>query len=41
MGGGGVGVELLWVELVVWAPAVTVLGESLMLRSRTSFYWDG
>ena len=30
MGGGEVGVELLWVELVVWVPEITVLGEGLL-----------
>ena len=47
--GGGVGVGLLWVELVVWVPMVTLLGESslnsicvgnVVLTSRTSVYWD-
>ena len=30
VGGSEAGVELLWVELVVWVPAFTVLGESLL-----------
>ena len=50
VGRGGVGVALLWVELLSWVRAVTVLGErsldsicigNIVLTSRSSFYWDG